>query len=127
MQDLLDKETLREILININEGKFYVMYLKGKFKVFYARKDFIFEQTDLINILYRLNFSKAKSLSDFDTKKILNKIKEVDKISVSGSGFDKAGKVLGTIARQLVKLKEFKRFKLKEGLRRGCDARYRRL
>lgn len=125
---MLEKSELREVLKNINEGKFCVIYLsRNSFRVFCSSGGEVVEKTDLINVLYKLDFKKGQSLDDFKVDNVLKKIKEVEKITIKGGGFDKAGKVLGSIARDLVKLKEFKRFKIKDSLCRGCDARYKRL
>lgn len=119
--------TLRTLLKKINDGKVSVLYLsRNSFRVFVANDDSVCDVTDWINILRKVEIKQGQSVKDLEG--IFSKYKEVQKITMGGGGYDKAGSALGSIARKLLKLKEFKRVKVKDSIaKRGCDASYHRL
>lgn len=123
---MFNKERLKFILTCINEGRFAVDYkTRNSFRVFVADGVDVNDYTDVLNVLYKLD---SKYLKDLDTlDKNYSKIKEVYSIRMTGCGYDKAGHLLCIVAHKIKDIKELKRCKLKDSLKRGCDASYKRL
>lgn len=123
----MEETFLRGLIKKINSGKVSVLYLsRNTFRVFITNDDMVCDITDQINILSKIEIKKGQSVKDLED--VFSKYREVQKITMGGGGYDKAGSLLGGIARKLLKLKEFKRVKVRDSIaKRGCDASYHRL
>lgn len=98
---------LRTILNKIENGAFYVLQNKTQFRFFIVENGRIAEKTDILNIIHKMKIKENSDASFLDQNDLYSKIKKAEYIQIVGSGYDKAGSFLSTIAHKIAEFKGF--------------------
>lgn len=98
---------LRTILNKIENGAFYVLQNKTQFRFFIVQNGSIIEKTDILNIIHKMKIKENSDASLLDKSDLYSKIKKAEYIQIVGSGYDKAGNFLSTIAHKIAEFKGF--------------------
>lgn len=98
---------LKLILNKIESGAFYVLQNKTQFRFFIVQNGSIIEKTDILNIIHKMKIKENSDASLLDKSDLYSKIKKAEYIQIVGSGYDKAGNFLSTIAHRIAEFKGF--------------------
>lgn len=98
---------LKLILDKIESGAFYVLQNKTQFRFFIVQNGSIIEKTDMLNIIHKMKIKENSEAKLLDRNALYSQIDRADFIQIVGSGYDKAGSFLATIAHKIAQFKGF--------------------